>query len=450
MKLERRRSDGRFDDLLLCAFKRTTTNEITISRTKTNTMGNFSIALSGLQANSVALNTIGNNLANLNTTAYKSQSTSFEDLFYQQIGESGSGDAVQVGAGTKVSGTSRAFTEGTIFPDANANPANMALSGNGFFVVQQGGVQSLTRAGDFELNSSGNLITQNGQQVMGYPVVNGVVDQTAPLTPITISPSTTQGAQETVVFSVSANLDSNAALGTTFSSPLQIFDTLGQSHQATISYTKMATNTWNYEITLPAGDATGAPINNTGTLVFDSSGMLISPLVAVFGIKFPGSTDGARDLNINWALGVFTGVKTITQLASASTNNTITQNGHGYSTGIYQGFTVDSSGLVTAEYSNGQTVAIGQIAVATVANTAGLTASGNNNFATTVVSGQASIGVAGAGGRGTIDDGALEQSNVNIATEFSNLIVAQRAFEANSKTVTTFDRLSQDVLGMVR
>jgi flagellar hook protein FlgE len=413
-------------------------------------MGNFSIALSGLQANSVALDTIGNNLANLNTTAYKGQTASFEDLFYQQIGESGSGDAIQVGAGTKVSETSRAFTEGTILPDANGNPADMALAGNGFFVIEQGGIQSLTRAGDFQLNSNGDLITQNGQQVMGYPVVNGVIDQTAPLTPITIPSNTTQAVKETDLFSVSANLDSNAPVGGKFSTPLQLFDSLGQTHQATVSYTKTATNTWSYEITLPAGDATGTPINNTGTLVFDSSGMLISPLVAVFGIKFPGSTDGARDINLNWNLGIFTGVKTITQLASASTNNAVTQNGYGFSTGIHQSFTVDSSGVVTSQYSNGQTVAIGQIAVATVANTGGLAATGNNNFATTTTSGQASIGVAGAGGRGTIDDGALEQSNVNISTEFANLIVAQRAFEANSKTVTTFDKLSQDVLGMVR
>jgi flagellar hook protein FlgE len=362
-------------------------------------MGNFSVALSGLQAESVALNTIGNNLANLNTTAYKGRVTSFESLFYQQIGESGSGDPIQVGAGTKVSGTSTAFTQGTILPEANGNPANMALAGDGFFVVEQGGVRSLTRAGDFQLNSNGNLITQDGQQVMGYPVVNGVVDQTAPLTPITIPSSTTQWVKATSVFSVSANLDSNAVVGTKFTTPLTLFDTLGQSHQATVTYTKLATNTWNYEITLPAGDATGTPINNTGTLVFDSSGMLISPLVAVFGIKFPGSTDGASDLNVNWALGVFTGVKTITQVASASTSNAITQNGNGYSTGMYQGFTVDASGVITAEYSNGQNVAIGQIAVATVTNTAGLTASGNNNFMTTAASGQASIGLAGAGGR---------------------------------------------------
>jgi flagellar hook protein FlgE len=411
-------------------------------------MGNFSIALSGLQAESVALNNIGNNLANLNTTAYKGQTTSFEDLFYQKIGASGSGDAIQVGVGTKVSGTSTDFTEGTILPDSNS--ADMALTGNGFFVVEKEGVQSLTRAGNFQLNSNATLITQDGQQLMGYPVVNGVVDQTAPLMPITMPPSVTQEAHETVTFIVSANLDSNATVGTTFSTPLQLFDTFGQSYQATVSYIKTATNTWSYKITLPAGEATGTPINNTGTMVFDSSGILISPSGAVFDIKFPGLTDGAPDLDLAWALGVNTGFKTITQMASASTNNTIIQNGRAHSSGTYQGFTVDSSGVVSAEYSNGQTVAVGQIAVATVANNAGLTPSGNNNFATTAVSGQASIGVAGAGGRGTIDDDALEQSNVNISTEFSNLIVAQRAFEADSKTMTTFDTISQDVIAMVR
>src|SRR5271155_6074410 len=134
-------------------------NELQPKKIKEKTMGNFSIALSGLDADSTALNTIGNNLANLNTTAYKGQNTSFEDLFYQQIGEAGSGDPIQVGAGTKVSGTSTDFTEGTILPDANANSSDVALAGNGFFVVEQGGVQSLTRAGNFQLSSGGNLIT---------------------------------------------------------------------------------------------------------------------------------------------------------------------------------------------------------------------------------------------------------------------------------------------------
>jgi flagellar hook protein FlgE len=411
-------------------------------------MGNFSIALSGLQANSVALNTIGNNLANLNTTAFKGQTTSFEDLFYQQIGQSGSGDAIQLGAGTKVSGTSTDFTEGTILPDSNSNSADMALAGNGFFVVQQGGVQSLTRAGNFQLSSSGSLITQDGQQVMGYPAVNGVVNQNSSLAPITIPVGLNEGAQATQNFSITANLNSNATVGTPYSSPVTIFDSLGQSHQATVSYTKTGTNTWSYSVALPAGDATGVPSNNTGTLTFDTSGKLVSPTGSVNNITFPTLTDGASDLSFNWNLNNSSGTPTISQLASASSNTANSQDG--FTSGVYQSFVVDSAGVITAQFSNGRTSTVGQIAVATVANTAGLTASGGNNFMTTAASGLATVGVAGAGGRGTVDDGALEQSNVNISTEFSNLIVAQRAFEANSKTITTFDTISQDVLSMVR
>jgi flagellar hook protein FlgE len=411
-------------------------------------MGNFSIALSGLDADSVALNTIGNNLANLNTTAYKGQTTAFEDLFYQQIGQSGSGDAIQVGAGTKVSGTNTDYSEGTILPDANPNSSDMALQGNGFFVVEQGGVQSLTRAGNFELSSNGDLITQDGQQVMGYAAVNGVVNQNSSLAPITIPVGVNEGAQATQNFSVTANLNSNATVGTTFSTPVQVYDSLGQSHQATVDYTKTGTNTWSYSVALPAGDATGTPTNNTGTLTFDSSGNLTSPSGSVSNITFPGMADGASDLSFNWNLNGTSGTPTVTQLASASTNTAAPQDG--FTSGVYQSFTVDPSGVITAEFSNGRTSTIGQVAVATVANTAGLTASGGNNFNTTAASGQAIVGVAGAGGRGTIDDGALEQSNINISTEFSNLIVAQRAFEANSKTVTTFDTVSQDVLAMVR
>src|SRR6202046_758377 len=412
-------------------------------------MGNFSIALSGLEADSTALNTIGNNLANLNTTAYKGQSTSFEDLFYQQIGQSGSGDAIQVGAGTKVSGTSTDFSEGTILPDANPNPADMALAGNGFFVVEQSGVQSLTRAGNFQLSSNGDLITQDGQQVMGYAAVNGVVNQNTNLTPITIPVGLNEGAQATQNFSVTANLDSGATVGTSFSTPVQVFDSLGQSHQATVSYTKTATNTWSYAVTLPAGDATGPTANTTGTLTFDSSGNLVSPTGSVTGITFQGLTDGASDLSFNWNLNGSAGSPPISQLADASSNSAAAVQ-DGFTSGVFQTFSADQNGVITAQFSNGRTATIAQVAVATVANTQGLTASGNNNFTTTAASGQASIGVAGAGGRGLIDDGALEQSNVNISTEFSNLIVAQRAFEANSKTVTTFDTISQDVLAMIR
>jgi flagellar hook protein FlgE len=159
-------------------------------------MGNFSIALSGLEADSIALNTIGNNLANLNTTAYNGQTTSFEDLFHQQLGESGAGDPIQVGSGTKVGSTDTDFSEGTLLPDANGNTSDMALDGNGFFLVEQDGQQTLTRAGDFQVANSGQLTTQEGASVLGYPVVN-------------------EAAKATQNFSLNANLSSGAAAGDT-------------------------------------------------------------------------------------------------------------------------------------------------------------------------------------------------------------------------------------------
>ncbi|MDW5264318.1 MULTISPECIES: flagellar hook protein FlgE [Acidobacteriaceae] len=410
-------------------------------------MGSFSTALSGLSADSVALNTIGNNLANLNTTAFKKQTTNFEDLFYQQIGENGSNDALQVGVGTKVASTSTSYLQGSINPTGDTN--DMALSGDGFFVVQQGGVQSLTRAGDFQLDSSGNLTTAEGENVMGYNAVNGAISGSSALAPLTLPTGSTESAKATQNFSMTANLNAGATVGTSFTAPpVQVYDSLGQTHQLTISFTKTAANTWDYSVALPAGDYTGTATNTTGTLTFDSSGNLVSPTGTLAAIGFPSLPNGASDLSVNWNLDDATGNPTISQTTGASAGNASNQDG--FTSGVYQGFGVDSSGIITATYSNGQKQVVGQVAVATVANDQGLTVTGNNNYTTTAASGQANIGVAGTGSRGTITDSALELSNVDISSEFADLIVAQRAFEANSKTVTTFDTVTQDTLAMIR
>ncbi len=408
-------------------------------------MPSFSIALSGLQADSVALNTIGNNLANLNTTAFKKKSTSFEDLFYQQIGTSGANEALQVGVGTKVSGTSTNFQQGSLSSTGNAT--DMALSGNGHFVVQQGGVQSLTRSGNFQLDSFGNLQTMNGEQVLGYGTMNGVASGNTALGALQLPIGQTEAAKATQNFSLTANLNAAAAVGTTYSTPVTSYDSLGQSHIATVNYTKTASNTWNYAVTLPNGDATGAS-GNTGTLTFDSAGKILTPASNVSGIQFTGMSNGSSDLSLTWSLRDALGNGTISQSTAASSSTATSQDG--FESGVYQSFTVDSAGIISAAFSNGHVAQIGQLAVASVSNQEGLVMTGNNNYRTTAASGLASIGVAGAGGRGAIEDDSLEQSNVDIATEFSNLIVAQRSFEANSKTVTTFDQITQDTISMLR
>jgi flagellar hook protein FlgE len=408
-------------------------------------MPSFSIALSGLQANSVALNTIGNNLANLNTTSFKKQTTTFEDLFYQRIGTSGANEALQVGVGTKVSGTATNYTQGSLSSTGNAS--DMSLSGDGFFVVQSNGVQSLTRAGNFHLDSFGKLETVNGERVMGYGLVNGVATGNTALGALQLPIGQTESAKPTQNFSITANLNAAAATGTTFSTPVTTYDSLGQTHVATVNYTKTAANTWDYAVTLPSGEAS-ATTGNTGTLTFNSSGKLIDPAADVSGIKFSGFANGAGDMTLNWSLLNGNGISTVTQSTAASSSTATTQDG--FESGVYQSFSVDASGVITASFSNGHTADVGQIAVASVANKQGLIMSGNNNYKTSAASGLASIGVAGTGGRATIEDQALEESNVDIATEFSNLIIAQRSFEANSKTVTAFDTITQDTIAMLR
>jgi flagellar hook protein FlgE len=190
-----------------------------------------------------------------------------------------------------------------------------------------------------------------------------------------------------------------------------------------------------------------ASANAAGDLTFNSSGTLVSPAANVSGISFTGLSDGASPLSMTWDLLGSSGTSTIGQVAGTSSVTAPTQNG--YPSGAYQGFAIGSDGTVTASYSNGQTQAVGQLALANVTNLQGLALQGSGDYATTTASGAASIGVSGTDGLGTIKDSALEMSNVNISAEFSNLIIAQRAFEANSKAITTFDTITQETINMI-
>lgn len=409
-------------------------------------MPNFSIALTGLQADSVALNTIGNNLANLNTGAFKEQTTTFQDLFYQTIGSSGSGDPVQVGVGTRVSGTATNYTQGSL--TTTTNSTDMALSGNGFFLVQNGNDQLLTRAGNFQVSNVGNLETVDGNFVMGYGMTGGVVNLNGGLIPLQLPVGLSEPAQATQNISLTTTLNAASPIGAQFSSPVTLYDSLGEAHVSTVSFAKTSNSTWTYSVALPAGDATGTAVNNTGTLSFDQSGNLVSPAANVTGVKFPGMVDGAKDLTFNLNLYGKSGSPLITQTAGTSNTSTTIQDG--YAAGAYQGFTVDSNGVISASFSNGLTQSVGQVAVAEVADQSGLSRAGANNYVATNASGTIAVGAANVGGRGRIQDEALEQSNVDISAEFSNLIVAQRAFEANAKTVTTFDSVTQQAIAMIR
>ncbi len=412
-------------------------------------MASFYIPLTGLNNDATALNTIANNLSNLNSTAYKDQTVNFSDFFYQQVGETGSGNPIQQGSGVQLANISSNFTQGNV--NSTGTASNMAIDGNGFFVLSSGNNNNVyTRNGNFTVNASGALVSQDGLSVMGYPATNGVVNTNAPLTALSIPVGQVQAPAATSTIGMTANLNSSAAVGTVVPGQIQVFDSLGQSHTLTISYTKTANNTWSYSIALPSGDQTGAgtSANTTGTLTFNSNGNLVTPAANVSGISFTGLADGASNLNFSWNLYDSNNNPTLTQVDTASAVSATNQNG--YASGQYQSFSVNSDGTVVASFSNGQQQAVGRVALASVVNQQGMKLLGNGEYATTLASGTAVTNAPGAAGVGNIQGGSLEQSNVNISTEFSNLIIAQRAFEANSKAVTTFDNVAQDTIDMVR
>ena len=414
-------------------------------------MPNFSIPLSGLTAESTALSTIANNLSNQNTPGYKNKVVLFSDLFYQNLGTSGSGDPIQQGAGTQVSATPSLFTQGSV--SATGVPTDVAIQGSGFFAVQDSsGVISYTRAGDFsELNNF--LVTSGGQQVLGYPAVNGVVNTGAGIAPLQLGAGTISPPTATSNVELTTNLNAAAQVGDTFSTPITVYDSLGASHVLSFNYTNTGPAAWNYSITIPAADvgATGNPVVvQSGTLAFDANGNLTTPAADVSGVSIGTGTtgalaDGASTLTFNWQL-YNNGNALLTQVAAPSSTSSTNQNGAG--SGSLVNFNISSDGTITGSFSNGKTQALGQLALASFANTAGLQLDGGTDFSPTLASGQAVIGIPGTGGRGALSGGALELSNVDIATEFANLIVAQRGFEADAKAVTTFDQITQDTINL--
>jgi len=410
-------------------------------------MPNFSIPLSGLTAESTALSTIANNLSNQNTTGYKDKVVLFSDLFYQNLGTSGSGDPIQLGAGTQVGSTPSLFTQGSVSSTGVAT--DVAIQGSGFFLVQDAsGVISYTRAGDFsELNNF--LVTPAGQQVLGYPAVNGIINTGTGVGPLQLGAGTISPPTATTNVELTTNLNASATpTDPPFSTPITVYDSLGASHVLNFTFTNTGPGAWNYSITVPAADVggTGNPtVIQNGTLAFDSNGNLTTPAADVAGITIAGLADGASDLTFNWQL-YSGGNPVLTQVASPSSTNSASQNGAG--SGALVKFTIGSDGIITGSFSNGKTQALGQLALATFANNDGLQLEGNTDFSPTLASGQAVVGAPNAGGRGSLSGGALELSNVDIATEFANLIVAQRGFEADAKAVTTFDQITQDTIAL--
>src|SRR5579863_9049766 len=264
-------------------------------------MGSFATSLSGLQANSQDLSVISNNLANLNTTAYKGATAAFQDLFYQQLGTSGDGNPIQVGVGTQIGSVPANFTEGNI--QSTGVPTDVAIEGSGFFIGQKDGQDVYFRDGDLSILANGTLVSSDGATVLGFSAVDGVINPNQTPGPLTIATGLINPPQATANAQITANLDSGTAVGGTFSTAQTVYDSLGAAHVLTYNFTNTAAGAWNYSITIPATDVgkTGAPVVvKAGTLTFNGSGQLLTPAGDVTGISVAGLSDGANTLTFNW------------------------------------------------------------------------------------------------------------------------------------------------------
>ena len=411
-------------------------------------------AISGLKAHQTKLDTVGNNIANVNTVGYKSSQTVFQDTLSQVLSNgsaptetTGGTNPAQVGLGVKVAGITTNFSQGST--QSTSRSTDFMISGDGFFVTQAGNEQLFTRAGSFDFDGQGRLVTSDGSILQGWTATDGVVDTNGAIGDLSVPYGQVMPPQASRTGGFTGNLTSGAATGDAVESQITMFDALGNAHQITATFTKTATaNAWSLTLKdenganlTPDTDTATAGIQGpvldfdaaTGQLAAADRTLTFAPSAAMAG-SWPGTL--SMDLS------------TISQFGAKSSLKPTTTDG--YAMGTLQSFSLSSDGTIVGVYSNSLRQDIGKLALATFSNPGGLEKSGNSSYRVGNNSGVAVIGAAGTGGAGTLTAGALEMSNVDLASEFTDLIIAQRGFQANSRVITTSDEVLQSLVQLGR
>jgi flagellar hook protein FlgE len=428
--------------------------------------------VSGLRAEGEALGVVGDNIANVNTVGFKGQRALFQDVLGHSI-LAGSGSSLP-GSGVRVGDIQQLFTQGTL--SNTGVGTDVALNGDGFFTVK-GAVDGVTgnfftRAGTFVLDKDGVLVNPNGLQVQGY-AANGDGTFAASISSVK-APTAALPPRATTEAMVTANLDSTDAVPTAawdaqdpantanFSTTMTTYDEFGNSHTLDVYFRKTADNTWDWYGIVPGSDtndpaAAGTNVvAGTGTLTFNNDpaagtvGALQDVGANTISVNFAGVA-AAQTMTLNFGTSITdggTGLDGVTQFGSPS--NVSSQSQDGYASGDFSGVSIDGEGVVMGLYTNGQKLALSQLAIAKFRSNDGLGRAGQSLWIDTRDSGSAAYGVAGSGGRGAASSGALEGSNVDLAEEFVGLIQHQRSFSANSKTITTADEMLQELINIKR
>lgn len=413
-------------------------------------------AISGLNNFQQMLDVTSNNISNMNSTGYKSSRVNFQELMSQtnKPGSAPSGDLggrnpVQIGLGSKIASIDRVFTQGAL--EITDSATDLAITGDGFFIVEEGVDQGYTRNGHFSVDVEGYLVDDSGRYVQGWQAnTDGVVDSEAAIGRIQIPVGKQTISRPTTDAAIGGNLDAREdiysagppATGGRTLSEMTVYDSLGEEHRVTFTYTKVAASgtaaaSWDWEA-VEDGNVVG-----NGTLSFDSTGLYDGTNSTVPPINI-APTNGADPLAINFDFS------TVTQLASIPESEIVNQGQNGYSAGTLTDFEIDGSGKIIGRYSNGQLAEVAQVATAFFGNPRGLEGGQGGVFLRSGNSGEPVIGEPGNGARGSLTAGALEMSNVDLTAEFSRLILAQRAFQANSRVITTMDEVLSEVNNLKR
>jgi flagellar hook protein FlgE len=402
----------------------------------------LNIALTGINAANEDLSVTSNNLANVGTIGFKGSRAEFGDLFASTQAGVGS---TAVGNGVAVTEVAQEFTQGNI--ETTGNTLDMAISGNGFFVVSDNGALNYTRDGEFQLNNDGDVVNAQGQALQAYPPLASGGFNTGGLSDISLNTSESQ-PQATSTAAITANLpaDATAPADAAFSATdpnsynnttsMTVYDSLGAAHTASLYFIKGATaNDWSVQLCVD-GTAVGTP----QALDYNASGALTAP--ANGQITFPAYTPatGAQALNMSFNFG------STTQYGGTFGVTAIQQNG--FTTGQLTGINIDQTGVVQAQYTNGRSVDLGQVALANFANPQGLSQLGDSTWAPTNASGAAVNGVAGNSGFGSIQSGALEESSVDTTAALVDMITAQRDFQANAQMIQTENQVTQTIINI--
>jgi len=422
----------------------------------------LTIGVSGMRANSEALTVTGDNIANVNTVGFKRNRAVFRDMVTAQNG------TVNLSmAGSRLAHVEQIWSQGAIV--TTDSPTDLAISGDGLFVLA-GTMQGLegrfyTRAGQFHFDDTGTLVSLEGLRLQGY-TANGNGEMGSEIGDIVIEEKTVAGVPTTEI-ELGANLNAedtvpaawdatNPSDTSNFAHNVTVYDSLGASHELTVYYRKTGPGAWEWHALTDGGELAGGTAGTatevaSGTLAFNTNGALDQETNAPVSINWLDATPG-QVINFNFGTSITgeggTGLDGTTQFANDSAHVKLQQNGYG--AGTVAAIEIQRDGMITGVFSNGQQRTLGQVVTAGFADYTGLRSLSNNVFVETPESGQALVGGADAGGRGEIVSASLEQSNVDLGTEFVNLIAYQRAFQASSRVITTSDEMYNELINIKR